>query len=123
MNKILCDYCKTSATLVKGIEIYPHRKDLYNKKFWLCKTCGAYVGAYKDGTPLGRLANLELRIEKRKTHKIFDLLWQKGTYSRNEAYKWLSDKLGITEVQCHIGLFDLDMCKKVISICVKRGTN
>ena len=64
MIKVLCDYCKNSANLVGGKIVYPHRKDLYSKKFWHCKGCEAYVGAHKGSPtykPLGRLANKELR--------------------------------------------------------------
>lgn len=120
MNKILCDYCGTIAILVGGARIYPHRKDLYKKKFWLCETCGAYVSTRNNYTPLGRLANSELRMERRRAHKAFDPLWQNGTQSRSEAYRWLSKKMEIPIDQCHIGLFDLDMCKKVISICTSK---
>lgn len=119
MNKVLCDYCGKEAKLVGGNKIYPHRKDLYNRKFWLCETCDAYVGTYKNNTPLGRLANTELRAEKIKAHAAFDHLWKKGTQSRSEAYEWLAKELKIPIEQCHIEMFDLDMCKKVISICTK----
>lgn len=117
MNKILCGYCGTAAILVGGIKIYPHRKDLYKKKFWLCKTCGAYVGTHKNNSPLGRLANAELRMEKGKAHKAFDPLWQSGKQSRSEAYAWLAKELKICEDRCHIGMFGVDTCKKVVSIC------
>jgi hypothetical protein len=121
LDKVLCDYCGTSTTLVGGIKIYPHRKDLYERKFWLCEICGAYVGTYRNGSPLGRLANAELRIEKRKAHKAFDPLWQKGKQSRSEAYIWLAKELEISEDQCHIGMFDLNTCKKAVSICILKG--
>ena len=120
-NEVLCDYCGTVATLVGGNKVYPHRKDLYKKNFWLCETCGAYVGTHRNDIPLGRLADAELRIEKRKAHKAFDPLWQKGKQTRSEAYIWLAKKLEINEDQCHIGMFDSDMCKKVVSICILKG--
>ena len=118
-KKIFCDYCGKEAVLVGGVEIYPHRKDLYHRKFWMCKDCDAYVGTHKNGVPLGRLANSELRAEKIKTHAAFDKLWKKGKQTRSEAYIWLAEKLEISSKQCHIGIFDVDMCKKVISICNK----
>jgi hypothetical protein len=123
LKEVLCDYCRTVAILVGGIKIYPHRKDLYKKNFWLCEACGAYVGTYKDDSPLGRLADAELRIEKEKAHKVFDPLWQKGKQSRSEAYVWLAKELKIHEDQCHIGMFDIDMCKKVVSVCTSKRSS
>lgn len=115
--KVFCDYCGKEAILAGGNEIYPHRKDLYNRKFWLCKSCNAYVGTHKNHTPLGKLANKDLRIKRIEAHSVFDHIWKKNIKSRDETYKWLSKKLEISTKQCHIGMFDLDMCEKVISIC------
>lgn len=75
---VICSYCNKPAELVTGKEIYPHRPDLYPKKFWRCRPCTAYVGCHKpnagygDGTrPLGRLANAELRAAKSAAHAAF----------------------------------------------------
>ncbi len=114
-----CDYCKNEANLVNGDAIYPHRKDLYNLKFWLCKPCGAYVGCHKNSknnAPLGRLANAELRKAKSDAHAKFDPVWKSGRKTRSSAYLWLANELGIKFSECHIGMFDLAMCKKVIGL-------
>ena len=75
METVTCPYCNNPAVLVGGDVIYPHRPDLYEKKFWQCDPCDAYVGChrpgvgYGDGTrPLGRLANAELREAKKNVH-------------------------------------------------------
>ena len=39
-----CPYCGKDAALVTGDKIYPHRPDLYDRNFWLCTACDAYVG-------------------------------------------------------------------------------
>jgi len=59
---IICNYCGNNAEMVSGDAIYPHRPDLYHRKFYRCQPCGAYVGCH-EGTdkPLGRLANAELQ--------------------------------------------------------------
>lgn len=116
---IKCDYCGKPAHLVTGKKIYPHRKDLYSLQFWECEPCGAYVGVHKHSAsvPLGRLANEELRQAKKKAHSYFDPTWKDGSRSRSDAYAWLAAKLGIRTRDCHIGMFDLDTCHRVVDVC------
>lgn len=35
---------------------------------------------------------------------------------RNEAYAWLSNKMGISVEDCHIAMFNEIQCKKVLQI-------
>lgn len=124
-----CDYCHRDAQLVTGAAIYPHRPDLFGKKFWRCEPCGAFVGCHdkgawiptskgqimSDGTlPLGRLANKELRKAKQRAHAAFDPLWRAKNMGRRKAYRMLAKKMGISEANCHIGMFDIDACNAVI---------
>ncbi|MBS9810628.1 hypothetical protein J4H70_17795 [Vibrio alginolyticus] len=114
-----CPYCGSEARLVKGDVIYPHRKDLAKKNFYLCENGHerAYVGCHGYSiVPLGRLADSKLRADKSAAHAAFDPIWKNGSMKRGEAYKWLADKLGIDKESCHIGLFDRVTCRKVIRI-------
>lgn len=114
-NNPLCPYCNNLAELVNGEIVYPHRKDLYEKLFYICKPCDAYVGVHVNTTnPLGRLANAKLRHYKKKAHEAFDPLWKNSYMSRKEAYKWLAKKLNIPAKDCHIGMFNIAQCKRVI---------
>lgn len=121
---VICPYCTGAAELVGGDTVYPHRPDLRSLKFWMCKPCRAYVGCHKknkkyghDGTqPLGRLANAELRRAKSRVHTLFDPLWQDGPMSRKEAYAWLAGRMNIPVDECHIGMFDVPMCDRAVSI-------
>lgn len=124
---VLCPYCGKPAELHTGEAVYPHRKDLYSLKFWVCSPCDAYVGCHKpgatyapgkvsDGTvPLGRLANQKLRLFKGMAHDAIDPLWKGGLfYSRNALYSALALQLNIPKANCHIGEFDEDQCRKVV---------
>lgn len=115
---VRCDYCQREADLVTGADIYPHLPELHAKEFWRCRPCGAYVGCHA-GTrnPLGRLANAELRLAKVAAHAAFDLFWRSRGWGRNAAYRWLSDRLGIPRAQCHIGMFDVETCARVVAMC------
>ncbi len=113
----ICSYCGDDAKLVTGKEIYPHRPDLYDKKFWQCWPCEAYVGCHPGTeTSLGRLADKTLRFYKSQAHKAFDPMWKRHGMSRKQAYQWLADRLRIDVEDCHIGTFDVLMCNKVIEI-------
>jgi hypothetical protein len=132
-----CPYCSQPAKLVTGKVIYPHRPDLHDRKFWHCAPCQAYVGCHRAGkgeAPLGRLANAELRMWKMRAHEAFDPLWKelvdkeievrggqapKGIKQRHrtDAYKNLAQDLGIALEDCHIGMFDVETCQRVVSIC------
>lgn len=127
---VLCPYCGGAAKhLTSSAEIY-HGRDY--GPMWVCMPCGAWVGCHK-GTdrPLGRLANKELREWKVKAHAAFDPLWERKlakrrrergpdypkAAARGSGYKWLAQQLGIEQKDCHVGLFDVETCKRVVEIC------
>ena len=115
-GKVECHYCNKPAVMVHGDVIYPNRSDLSSLLFWKCECCGAYVGTHKNsgGVPLGILANADLRKAKSTAHAHFDSIWRGGKISRKDAYKKLAEYLGIDKRDCHIGMFDVAMCKRVL---------
>ena len=119
MTNPICPYCNKESEGVDGTAIYPHRPDLSHKWFYQCLPCDAYVGCHPDTkNSLGRLANAELRKWKSIAHRVFDPLWRDGHMKRKEAYKALAEVMNIHPNDCHIGMFDVDQCKKVYSICM-----
>lgn len=127
MTAPICPYCNAPAYLVTGDVIYPWRRDLAAKKFWKCTACvDSYVGCH-PGTdkPLGRLADAKLRLAKSHAHAVFDPIWErkmeregisKGE-ARGKGYAWLAGQLGIESKDCHIGMFDVETCIRVVTIC------
>lgn len=117
MVEVICPYCGKPAELVDDEVIYGRS---YGHKAYWCKPCDAYVGCHKGTeTPMGRLANRELRKWKMRAHAAFDMIWKCRYMRRYNAYAWLAEELNIPAEQCHIGMFDVDMCKKVIEVSVK----
>ncbi len=125
---VLCDYCQQSAELVDSVVVYGRSYGM----IWLCRPCDAYVGVHKNSprhAPLGRLANAELRYWKRRAHAAFDPLWQRKmardrvskSEARKLAYHWLAEQLGLSVQQCHIGMFDVATCQRVMEICAPYG--
>jgi hypothetical protein len=136
MSAPVCPYCDQHAELVTGNALYPHRPDLFGLEFWHCDDCDAYVGCHKagawtyiggrkvvsDGTlPLGRLADAELRQAKQDAHAAFDPIWKSRGMTRRQAYEWLAKSLGISFVNCHIGMFDVDGCRAVVAIATREA--
>ena len=110
-----CPYCGAAAVLIDSIEIYRTRS--YGM-VWACQPCDAWVGCHGSGrTPKGRLANKALRDAKIRAHAAFDPIWKHGLMRRGAAYAWLADHLGIDRKGCHIGMFDEDLCQRVVMIC------
>lgn len=121
MECMKCQYCGNRARKVMGNVIYPHRKALWKRKFYQCKPCDAHVGCHQTSNgkfkAMGELANRELRALRVKAHAAFDPLWQSGSMSRSRAYAWLAGQMDVEVRDCHIGMFNVEQCRRVIEIC------
>lgn len=115
---ITCPYCGYPAELTTGGTIYKHRRDLHHKIFFICRPCDAYVGCHPNSSvALGSPANAELRAARVAAHGAFDNMWKSGGMTRSAAYEWLRDEFNLTSEECHIGLFDLELCRRVQEAC------
>lgn len=119
-----CPYCGAKVELKDSSYIYHKNNKHKNEQMWVCSNfpkCNAYVGCHKGTSlPLGRLANERLRTLKKEAHRQFDPIWKSGLMNRKEAYKWLASMLKISVEDCHIGMFDIKVCQKVIHLCRKQ---
>ncbi|WP_279239691.1 zinc-finger-containing protein [Scytonema sp. UIC 10036] len=41
--------------------------------------------------------------------------------SRDEAYKWLCEQMGLTREKAHIAMFNEQQCRQVIKLCLNRN--
>jgi len=115
-RQVLCNYCGNAAQLHPGSDVYPNREDLAQRHFWVCWPCDAWVGCHKGGDgqqPFGSLANEELRSARISAHAAFDPLWRDGEMTKEAAYDWLAAATGIPRPSCHIGLMDVNECRRV----------
>lgn len=122
MTDVICPYCQKPA------EYRESSAGIYSRDYgpvWICDPCSAWVGCHPNGRPLGRLADARLRKEKQAAHAAFDPLWKRRMerdglrkgHARAKGYKWLRQQLGLTAEECHIGMFDTDMCRRVVEVC------
>jgi hypothetical protein len=120
-RRVTCNYCDQAAELHNGLAVYPDRKDLSDRQFWVCWSCNAWVGCHRDtDSPIGSLADEELRSARIAAHAAFDPIWKEERLPRPEAYAWLAQELGIPRQHCHIGLLELDDCRRVSQIVWER---
>lgn len=120
MYEVICDYCNIATRIAKGSEIYPHRPYISSLNFYLCDSCGDYVGCHKNGDgkiPLVRVADEELMKAKSKAHAAFDPLWKSGMMTLGAAYSAMAKSMGIYKEQCHIGMFNVEQCEYVVAWC------
>lgn len=126
MTDLFCPYCGRTAELKDSAVIYCGTS--YGMA-WVCSgfpECDAYVGCHRGTeTPLGRLADKDLRFWKKRAHSLFDPLWKKHTRHdrtrREQMYGWLANQLGISRGDCHIGMFDVETCVRVVELCRERS--
>jgi len=116
--KLTCQYCGKETEKVQGDEIYKNRDDLKDKSFFICRDCDAYVGCHQNGEPLGTVANEHLRKQRSLTHQIFDEIWKSRYMTRSDAYKFLRENLKIKKDECHIAMFDEELCIKVREVSI-----
>lgn len=133
-----CPYCRKPATFHLDSSAFYNGTDY--GPLWACVRCGAWVGCHENtAKPLGRLADSALRVAKQKAHAAFDPLWKAKwrqlraqeslrngapapftfgkKQARGRAYLWLAQRLGIERKDCHIGMFDVVMCERVVEAC------
>ena len=118
--QIFCCTCNTDidCSLVTGMQVYPHRYDLRNMKFYRCPVCKNFVGTHK-GTeiPLGVIANEEIKNARMHIHSLLDPIWRSGKVSRRKCYKLISNKLGYEYHTAN--LKSIDECRNVYSIILR----
>lgn len=59
------------------------------------------------------------RHAKKSAHEEFDKLWKDGYMTRSEAYKWLANKMNISQRKCHISKLNESQCFDVERIVMK----
>jgi len=120
---VLCPYCGAQALLKDGSFLFGENP--FVKNVFICvryPDCDSYVQAHESNLePMGTLANATLRKKRMVTHMYFDKLWnapkgKSSVFTRNQAYKWLCDKVGgqVHHSRNHIAGMDEFLCDRVI---------
>ena len=124
-RQIYCCGCASmvEARLTNGKEIYAHRPDLWGKPFWLCDSCGGYVGCHnnhpkksKRFNPIGTIPTPQIRQLRNQIHNLLDPLWQQHIFSRHSIYKKLAVVVGKTYHTAELS--SVNDCHKIINYLV-----
>jgi len=116
---VICPYCNKASPCVDTARIYGGKS--YGLAYW-CKPCDAMVGCHKGTTiPKGTLADKKTRLARMAAHDAFDAIWKGGQVKRKQAYHWLCRRLGLTEQECHIGMFDESTARLVVAVVKAAG--
>jgi len=87
-----CPYCGSSVVLRSADGIY--RENHAGTMLYVCSrypVCDAYIRVIPGTkTPVGSMANGDLRALRNKAHQHFDRLHLTGIMSRDQDYEWLA---------------------------------
>lgn len=80
--------------------------------------CNGTHGAHQDtGEPLGVPATRDVKQARIEAHEVFDTLWRNNpSMSRDAAYRWMREKMGLSAEEAHIGRFDKMQCERLIAL-------
>lgn len=125
---VRCQRCGGHAELVQGSDESSRillSRSRQGERLWACLPCKVCVGCH-TGTdiPLGTLADYGTRAARVRAHFALDSLWKPGSHfdgrllpsplmSRTDAYRWLSEALGVGEHMAHIAVLDRAQCEEV----------
>ena len=116
MKSMKCPCCGSAVHLRSADGIY--RENSGNTQLYVCSKypeCDAYVRVHPGtATPMGSLANPQLRALRTKTHRQFDRLHESGLMTRKDAYGWLAHMLQSPLSQAHIGYLSEYYCNLII---------
>lgn len=120
----VCRHCEGPVTIAPNEHVYGRP---FGDWPWvyICLECAAYVGLHPfTAIPLGTLATSPIRAARKRAKTAFNPLWEGegASMSRDEAYAWLSDALKIKPAICHIAMFDVDDCERVIAAVQARAS-
>jgi hypothetical protein len=112
-----CPYCGKAAEWRENSCVYGRNYgDSY--MIWICFNCDAYCGCHQNTqTPLGTMANGELREWRQKAHKAIDPIWKNGEMTRPQVYTALQKHFGR---EIHVGESDIETCKLIIEWSILR---
>lgn len=118
--EVCCPKCQQLAEAVKGDAVYPHRPDLYSRKFYLCRPCETWAPRANNGAPLALMADARVRLLRIRAHAAFDPMWKSGSMTRSAAYAWLRTATGLTAEQCHMSWMGEWELRMVLAACAQK---
>ena len=115
-KQMRCPYCGSPVVFRSADGIYRENKE--HTMLYVCTRypeCDAYVRVHKGTkTPVGSLADHNLRSLRREAHRYFNRLYESGLMDKQDAYQWLADIISAPMSEAHIGHLGEYYCRQVI---------
>lgn len=115
-KQMRCPYCGSPVVFRSADGIYRENKE--HTMLYVCSRypeCDAYVRVHKGTkTPVGSLADHNLRALRREAHRYFNRLYESGLMDKQDAYQWLADIISAPMSEAHIGHLGEYYCRQVI---------
>ncbi len=99
------------------VMILRHSKK-YGTPFYGCSrfpACKGACGAYPDGRPKSIPSDRKTSEARIRAHAVFDRVWQQKRMSRDQAYAWMRQVMGISNKEAHIGHLTAEQCDQLIT--------
>lgn len=113
-EKQFCDKCGSDDIVVTTNKVIYGRDYGDDPTIYYCNNCHAWVSA-KNG-PKARMAGPYTRELRKLCHARFDYIWKTKLIGREELYKRLANRLGLTKEQCHFSVMSDKFLRKTIKI-------
>lgn len=124
-TKYMTDFIRPSCgecgapMILRTSDKYPN-KDGSPRKFYGCTrwpVCSGTHSAHQNsGKPMGIPADKETKLARQQAHALFDPYVKKWFQNRREGYQFLANVMGLSEKDAHISRFNIDQCKKLITL-------
>jgi hypothetical protein len=118
-GNVVC-HCGSPAHLRPNELLYGGRS-YGNGYAYICDrfpVCRGSVGVHPNGKPLGTIPTEETKMLRRQLHARIDPLWRNQARGKKKArgsvYGWLQKIMNLSPLDCHVGKFDADMCKRAL---------
>lgn len=93
----------------------PSKREILVLTGHLCPKCDEFTELVEGSlNAKGSVAGRNLRELRKSAHRLFDDMWKSGDMNREDAYEWLSERLGIPRYLTHVGMFDEAQCRRTI---------
>ena len=91
----------------------PSKREILVLTGHLCPKCDEFTEFVESSEIYGT----DFGLLYRSAHRLFDDMWKSGDMNREDAYAWLSKRLGIPRFLTHVGMFDEAQCRRTIELC------
>lgn len=116
VTKPFACFCGSAMTLREG-----KFGSFYGCNRW--PDCEGTATLHPDGSLKSTPADRQTKDARIKAHRAFDRMWKSGYLTRDQAYTWMAEKMGLELDRAHIGYFSESQCNELIELVLNELVN